>query len=264
MGKVEKIVVLSVLFLITLILVVSLTGPFEDTAPQDAVQAAPARPGLAGPTAGADRPAVELAGPTPGRRASRQVAQAEASPTAPAAASGSERVGLLDAAVGTAAAGGSTAGTILVTADGLLPSYLPEYRFYACRDGDSWRSIADRYYGTPARADLLRRANEGRRQVVPGEKILVPVIDLTEDGPVGGGGHAPVRPPVPPQVPARSATPPAGVAPGYHVVVEGESLWKIAKDAWGEGSRWKEIYEANRDVLASPDDLSAGQRLRIP
>ena len=44
----------------------------------------------------------------------------------------------------------------------------------------------------------------------------------------------------------------------------GESLWKIAKKVYGAGHRWGEIYEANRQVLASPEALSPGIVLRIP
>ena len=49
-----------------------------------------------------------------------------------------------------------------------------------------------------------------------------------------------------------------------HVVASGESLWKIAKSELGDGNRWKEIYDANRDVLDKPESIRKGMRLRIP
>jgi nucleoid-associated protein YgaU len=47
-------------------------------------------------------------------------------------------------------------------------------------------------------------------------------------------------------------------------VQEGDSLWRIAKKVYGAGHRWNEIWEANRDVLASEDDVTPGMTLVIP
>jgi nucleoid-associated protein YgaU len=52
-------------------------------------------------------------------------------------------------------------------------------------------------------------------------------------------------------------------------VAEGESLASVAKKVYGpeEGNRLvnvQRIYEANRDVLKSPDEVIAGQKLVIP
>ena len=54
-----------------------------------------------------------------------------------------------------------------------------------------------------------------------------------------------------------------------HVVADGENLWKIAVKAYGakEGKRYanmQRIYEANKDVLSSADEVYAGQKLKIP
>lgn len=51
---------------------------------------------------------------------------------------------------------------------------------------------------------------------------------------------------------------------GIHVVVEGDTLWKIAETAYGDGSRYEEIFEANKPMLKHPDKIYPGQRLRIP
>ena len=50
----------------------------------------------------------------------------------------------------------------------------------------------------------------------------------------------------------------------YHMVLEGESLSAIARDAYGDASKWTIIYEANRDQIGDPDLIFSGQRLRIP
>jgi nucleoid-associated protein YgaU len=51
---------------------------------------------------------------------------------------------------------------------------------------------------------------------------------------------------------------------GIHIVVAGDTLWKIAEANYGDGSRFNEIFEANRPLLSHPDKIYPGQRLRIP
>lgn len=51
-----------------------------------------------------------------------------------------------------------------------------------------------------------------------------------------------------------------------HTVVKGETLWDIAgyKGIYGDSTKWKRIYDANKDILSSPDALKPGQVLIIP
>jgi nucleoid-associated protein YgaU len=58
---------------------------------------------------------------------------------------------------------------------------------------------------------------------------------------------------------------PAAAATKTHTVDKGESLWAIAEHELGDGKRWKEIYEANKDVIgANPDLIQPGMELKIP
>jgi nucleoid-associated protein YgaU len=52
--------------------------------------------------------------------------------------------------------------------------------------------------------------------------------------------------------------------PVFHTVEKGDTLWKIAEKQYGNGSRYKEIFEANRPMLSDPDKIYPGQMLRIP
>lgn len=49
-----------------------------------------------------------------------------------------------------------------------------------------------------------------------------------------------------------------------HRVVDGDSLARLAQRYWGDSQRWLQLYEANRDVLSSPDVLPIGTVLDIP
>ena len=44
----------------------------------------------------------------------------------------------------------------------------------------------------------------------------------------------------------------------------GDTLGTLALQHYGSSRRWRDIYEANRDVLKSPDLVPAGIRLRLP
>ena len=49
-----------------------------------------------------------------------------------------------------------------------------------------------------------------------------------------------------------------------HVVIQGDTLYKIAQRYYGSGSKWPEILEANRDVLKNENAVRPGMELRIP
>jgi len=47
-------------------------------------------------------------------------------------------------------------------------------------------------------------------------------------------------------------------------VVKGDSLWKIAVRAYGDGYQWVKIAEANKAELPNPNGLEIGMSLSIP
>lgn len=49
-----------------------------------------------------------------------------------------------------------------------------------------------------------------------------------------------------------------------YTVAKGDTLSHIAKQFYGKASRWREIFEANRDQLDDPDRIFPGQVLKIP
>lgn len=54
------------------------------------------------------------------------------------------------------------------------------------------------------------------------------------------------------------------VSASSYTVVKGDCLWKIAKTHLGEGIRWGEIYEANRDQIRDPNLIYPDQVFEIP
>lgn len=259
MGRLEKIVVLSVMFVVVVIFAVTLnTGdPRSDpTVPAPAaggdIDSGASRVAGGLPIAEQDEELVALpnaltsttgaVGPD-GAEAAPQVRvptpESAAPLTAPATVE-PEAAPLLNSTVDTSEPQAPVqpvrieANWDLTSVSDLERSVNPMLMLYTCRRGDTFEALAQRYYGDTAKASLLRQNNEGVSLLTDGMQILVPVRD--DSGP--------------------STT--------AHRVEEGESLWSIAKRFYGRGSRWGEIYEANRSILKNSDALKVGMTLTIP
>jgi hypothetical protein len=67
-------------------------------------------------------------------------------------------------------------------------------------------------------------------------------------------------------VPADDA--PVSVTGPYdsYTVQKGDSLWSIAAkpEVYGKASQWRRIFDANRDLLKTPDQVRQGMTLKIP
>lgn len=273
MGKVEKIVVLSVAFLIVVILAISTQGggddPVQAAGGEGVVPESADGPALQVPPGGASREVAEdgvgprsspVVATTPGRTSQPTLAEVLEPPAAdPARTLGGNPEAPADRAADRSGDGeppslllnSSLAPTRpvyevpteipadwdLVTLAGLADHLFdPTLKVYTAQRNDTLVKIARRYYGDEAYVVALERNNEGLAELNPGHQLLIPVR-------------------------AREIL--AEPADRY-VVQDGESLWKIAKKVYGAGHRWGEIYEANRGVLSSPDAVTPGTTLRIP
>lgn len=49
-----------------------------------------------------------------------------------------------------------------------------------------------------------------------------------------------------------------------YTIEKGDTLSKIAKDHYGRAGAWREIFEANRDVIEDPDRIFPGQVIKLP
>ncbi len=62
----------------------------------------------------------------------------------------------------------------------------------------------------------------------------------------------------------REAAPREKVVSGFFVVQPGNSLWVIARNAYGKGLQFSVIYEANKDQIMDPDLIYPGQVFTLP
>ena len=246
MGKVEKIVVLSVLFVIVLILVLS--DPGQSSAAETALAGAPGESIDEGDTLQASRTLA---------RGGVEASEVEEEP-----------VGQQADAVGDQPAPDGGSSGLLVAVQRVEPVYVlpdaipkdwalitlagladhifdPTHKVYEVKEGETLVGLAERYYGDASYARLLRRANEGQNELGLGQQLLVP----THDDGVSG------EPVAPAPIPAGAVT---------YVALDGESLWVIAKKSYGKGHLWPRIWEANKDRLENPDFVPEGVTLVIP
>lgn len=49
-----------------------------------------------------------------------------------------------------------------------------------------------------------------------------------------------------------------------YTVKQGDCLWNIAKKLLGDGSKWRSIYDLNKDKVKNPDLIYPGQVFKIP
>ncbi len=71
--------------------------------------------------------------------------------------------------------------------------------------------------------------------------------------------------PAPEPKPAPAPRPKPAAKPATYTVARGDSLSQIATRELGDANRWRELYEANRDVVGpNPNLIHPGQVLKLP
>ncbi len=120
-----------------------------------------------------------------------------------------------------------------------------------------------------ARLDTIQRENENlrseivslRRQLETSQSRVRQLEDSIRAAQQRATGSDQVAPIVvaPPPDPAQPQS-----RPTTYTVQPGDTLSSISRTVYGTTGRWQEIYQANRDVLPSPNSLRVGQQLRIP
>lgn len=247
MGRLEKIVVLTVLFLVAVVLGVALTpsggkssregarGPVQGTLdPQLPATAETAKPEKVDGLLNAE---AKLPAPS-GTAAPAVIEPKSAVQTAPPP---STAPAVPVAPVAPGAPVEKPPAPYVVSTEGLLPSEAPNMMFYAWKQGDTFAALAQRFYGSKDKVARLTKANEGRTEasLKVDERIWVPIAESSKQALADDGGKV-------------------------YVVKAGDVLSNISQQFYGTSKKWQKILDANRDTLSSPEKLKPGMRLRIP
>ena len=116
--------------------------------------------------------------------------------------------------------------------------------------GNTLSGLAERHLGSSKRWRELLNANRKTlnrpERLQAGMKLVLPTSAATS-GP----------PPVTPQVVPSNAK-------SLYKIQPGDNLTRIAESQLGDGSRWHDIFVANRDRLANADALRVGQEILLP
>ncbi|NUN47579.1 MAG: LysM peptidoglycan-binding domain-containing protein [Candidatus Brocadiae bacterium] len=140
-------------------------------------------------------------------------------------------------------------------------------RTYTVVAGDSLWLISKKVYGKGTEANRIVDANRDKISN-PDDFLRVGTVLQIPGLPDGGSPRIPEVAEAPrntPPVPAVEApAPPATEGAKTYKVKSGDTLTRIAKEVYGDGNKWHQIYKANRDRMTSPDALVEGQELTIP
>ncbi len=144
------------------------------------------------------------------------------------------------------------------------PSASESLRVYVIQPGDTLSRIATRELGSISLADniylLNRDVINDPDHLMVGVRIRLPMRESLGT-PLPPGSGLPVVPPERPSIPVGTATAGRG---RVHRVMRGETLSSISLRFYGTSAGWRGIYEANRNVLANPNQLQVGMELVIP
>lgn len=279
MGKFEKLVVLTVLFAVAIVLAISFNRNKEAQASD--------------PLSGAEQVLGQEAPPSEPLPELDPTTSVPPAADAAAAKDAQEKSLLLNAGPESLdqAAASSTSLTkltaepqsdpsrpILKESTALRPSFSDNYMVYIAAEGDTWASLAQRFYQDGRYTRNLLRANDEMPSPTAGTSILVPVFDeiSAEAGlqPSAGlsqptnGGASSTAPVSLLAADAAPQTSPVGGAPAgkllEYEVQSGDTLSDISLAVFGTSTRWNEILDANKDKLAKPESLKVGMKLRIP
>ncbi len=130
-------------------------------------------------------------------------------------------------------------------------------RTYVVKAGDTPASIALQQLGKASRWQEIAGANPGleARSLQIGQVLQLPGAGTPSTE--AGQGPAAERPSSPPEV---SGTPLA-----RHRVEQGDSLYKLARQYYGDGSKWTLIRDANPSELGGGvQGMRLGSELVIP
>ncbi len=137
---------------------------------------------------------------------------------------------------------------------------------YVIKKNDSLSKIAQEQLGNSHRWKYLYEFNKDRikdpNKLVVGTIIIIPIEQGVQ------GAEIESEPVIEKSFEAETEetyrSEPVAAAPQSYVIKKNDSLWKIAQQKLGDGNRWKEIYELNKEKIKDPNKLKAGTTILVP
>ena len=238
MGRLEKIVVLTVLFLVAVVLGVALNSDSPGRTAQGAADDKSATSPLgdqAGPGGVLTAPAEKL----PAESVAPDARPKEAHVAAPSLP---ETLPVSVPNVTPTVSSNPTPAPFILTLDGLTPSSAPDMMFYTWKSGDTLAGLAQRYYGSTDKLSRLQKSNEGSSDasLKIGDQLWIQVKPASANVSAGSPGAQ------------------------LYVVQKGDVLSAISQKFYGTSKKWQKILDANQELLTSPERLKPGMKLKIP
>jgi len=133
----------------------------------------------------------------------------------------------------------------------------PEFTQHVVQQGELMQSIAKLYFGSIDDWGIIARANPSvdPRKLKPGMVLLIPKDKDNIQGKVVGGKVEPGV--IVPHTASESKV-------IEYIVQSGDSLSRISQRIYGSSRHAQFIFESNRNILRSMDDISIGQLLKLP
>jgi nucleoid-associated protein YgaU len=135
------------------------------------------------------------------------------------------------------------------TSEPEFPIIPPTTRTYTSQQGDTFESIAQKFFGSRNYWGVVANANPNvdPNRLGPGTKLSIPVDPRNVQGVPADGEEEP-------PLPEPDMT--------EYIVARGDTLSEISKALYGRASLWRRIVDANPGL--NPERLRPGMVLKIP
>lgn len=146
---------------------------------------------------------------------------------------------------------------------------------YVVQKGDTLWGIVKQFYGEPTEGRITEvyEANKdvmpSKDTVVVGRMIRLPgagqntLVAMSESGSPAEAAPAKRSPTT---APLKEKETPKSKKPEFrwYQVAAGDRYVKIAEKELGDGNRWRELFEMNKEIFPDPSQIRSGVRIKLP
>ncbi|MEX2672584.1 MAG: LysM peptidoglycan-binding domain-containing protein [Phycisphaeraceae bacterium] len=124
------------------------------------------------------------------------------------------------------------------------------------KENETLSKIADQYYGDPGYYEVIYEAN---RNAISNPNFVRPGVRLVIPDKAGTVARRQTESPAE----TTQEQPPTARTQTY-TIREKDTIWALADRFYGNGAKWKELYELNKDKIDNPDRLTVGDEITVP